>query len=455
MTTVFVVSDLHLGGGDGFRMCERQGQARLATFFEWVAAQAGGAAPVELVLAGDIVDFLAEPDPDGSWSPFAEDEALAAIKLQRILDDTAPVWDGLAACVKGGVRLTLMLGNHDVELSFPKVRRRLLDRLGPGSVEMLFDNEAFTRGKLLVEHGNRYEGWNVVDHDALRRTRSRLSRGEPVGAFPVQPGSMLVARVMNSIKERYAWVDLLKPETSGVVPILALLDTGLWRKAGDAIENAARAAWRQMQFARSGMPTTDGFISETAEVAASPGDPFPDEDVFAWLRERTGEESSFVSDGDRLDVDALFWAMRKWAEKDGRTFFVEREDRRYLKAASTLASRGFQVVVFGHTHHVKRIPLVEPGWGTYLNTGTWADLIRIPEPTLTGSEPEARAAFGRFIDDLANNRLEQLRRLIPTFARIDLDAHGDIARADVYFFDEDATVTPVTTAGLLERLGQG
>lgn len=454
-TSVFVVSDLHLGGAEGFQMCSHEGQQRLASFCEWVAAQVGQTRAIELVLAGDIVDFLSIEDKGGgAWSAFTADETEAVRKLDAIFASTDAVWQKLAACVQRGCTVTLMLGNHDVELSLPRVRRRFLQRLGPGTVDFIYDNQAYTRGQLLVEHGNRYEGWNVVDHDALRRLRSQVSRGVPVEDFPVQPGSLLVSRIMNKLKERYSWVDLIKPETSGVVPLLVALDAGLWRSFGRGIMEGARAAWRDRQFGRDGMPTDDRFISERTAptAAAAEASKFPDEDIEQWLTANLADDTSQVGAVDALKEDVLFAAMRKWHEKDGRTFWVEREDQRYLNAAATLARRGYQVVVFGHTHHVKRVALADPSYATYFNTGTWADLIRIPPDTLDGEEAAARASFSRFFDDVRNNRVEALRRLIPTFARIDFDTRDGITSSDLFFFDAPEKTPRVDTAGVLARL---
>jgi hypothetical protein len=138
-------------------------------------------------------------------------------------------------------------------------------------------------------------------------------------------------------------------------------------------------------------------------------------------------------------------------EKDGRSFWVEREARCYLSAASSLADRGYQVVVFGHTHHVKRIPLASSS-AIYLNTGTWADLIRIPVAVFDSHEEEARANFGSFLNDIANDRSDALRRLLPTFAHIDLDRGGNLIRSDVHFFDGADQTPRVDTAGVLARL---
>ena len=239
---ILVVSDLHLGGAPasegrrGFQMCPPAGQQRLADFFDWAAAQAGVAdAPaMHLVLNGDIVDFLAEPDSQGVFEALTTDQGKACFKLDAVFATTAVVWEALNRYLATGARLILLLGNHDVELTLPLVRRKLLDKLGPGNIEFIYDNEALAFGTVLIEHGNRYDTWNAVFHNQLRELRSALSRRVPkdeLPKVPLQPGSDLVVRVMNEIKHQYAFVDLLKPERQGALPLLGFLNPSLWFKA--------------------------------------------------------------------------------------------------------------------------------------------------------------------------------------------------------------------------------
>ena len=58
-----------------------------------------------------------------------------------------------------------MLGNHDIEMSLPAVRSALAKRLESTGKKFAFiyDGEAHVRGGLLIEHGNRYDAFNVVD----------------------------------------------------------------------------------------------------------------------------------------------------------------------------------------------------------------------------------------------------------------------------------------------------
>src|SRR5207253_2251682 len=134
------------------------------------------------------------------FAAFTASDSQAKVKLGRIITNTEEVWKSVESFLRSGAKLTLLLGNHDVELSLPGPRRVLLERLGPGRVEFIYDNQAFVEGPVLIEHGNRYDSWNIVSHDTLREVRSVLSRGEAPVTFEGPAGSHLVVNVMNKIK---------------------------------------------------------------------------------------------------------------------------------------------------------------------------------------------------------------------------------------------------------------
>ena len=275
---ILVVSDLHLGGtpgsdsGVGFQMCSTEGQLRLVAFFDWATAQAQAQPQgIDLVIAGDIVDFLAEESDEVS-NPLTLDQEQAVRKLDAIFARTPPVWSALGRFLATGAGLVLTIGNHDVELCLPRVRQRLFEKLGPGRIEFLYDNQALNYGPVLIEHGNRYDRWNAVFHEPLRRARSLLSRGLMAPVVPVQPGSKLVVDVINPIKRHLAFVDLLKPERAGVLPLLAFLCPVIWLHSGHAIREVLRAAVRQHD--QAGEPLDPDRIANHAEM------PFEDEKMF-------------------------------------------------------------------------------------------------------------------------------------------------------------------------------
>jgi UDP-2,3-diacylglucosamine pyrophosphatase LpxH len=436
---VFVVSDLHLGGAPGFQMCSPRGQELLAGFVRDVAAQQAPGRDAHLVIAGDGVDFLAE-EPSQS---FTVDEGEAARKLAAIFEHTRGVWDALHALVAAGAKLTVMLGNHDIELSLPRVRRLFRERLGVGRVELLYDDEAVRVGDVVIEHGNRYDDWNWVDHDQLRHVRRNLSRGEKAGFFKAQPGSEFVIRVMNAMKKDYPFVDLLKPEEESVAPFLALLRPDLaatikdvagvarqWIAMKLRAESAGGDSNRDLATDASATQTTDDMVALVDALTAAPG-----------AHAGSGERGLFELFGAKEDDPrAVYLAkLRKVLENrlglEGVGFDVNVESAVYTRPAKETAERGARVVIYGHTHLVKRVDL--GGGARYLNSGTWADLMRVPVEVLRPETPEADALrlLGEFADDLQDReRVAKWRRQVPTFARVALGDDLGVLDADVFLY---------------------
>ena len=333
---VYVISDLHLGGAaaepgrPGFQMCPPHARQRLARFIAYVAAPERRAASddsVELVINGDFVDFLAEQP----FEAFSSSEWAAVAKLRQIMhscDAGAPadaqVFPALRRFVAAGHRLTILLGNHDIELALPRVREELMAWLtgdGPARVEFLADGEACRRGAALIEHGNRYDGWNAVAHGGLRAYRARASRGEKTWAFVPPAGSQLVAQVMNPLKQLYRFVDLLKPENEAVIPILCALHP-------DAVREVRKvySAWRaRVDVGAPGqVPERESFVADRT----GGGDPVPDEFTLtagrrSARRSRVRQTGSATSrtplqaelEGD--DVDTATFARSEAAIADG------------------------------------------------------------------------------------------------------------------------------------------
>lgn len=441
---LFVVSDLHLGGQPGpngvtgFQMCRASTRGRLARFIDSIEKPTE-ARDVHLVVAGDIVDFLAERE----FAAFTSDVKAARVKFENILAQCEDVFDALARFAARGGKLTLLLGNHDIELSLPPIRDQLIDRLGRRA-QFLYDNQAFDLGPVLVEHGNRADPWNIVPHDHLRAVRSQLSRHVQPGEFPEMPGSRLVVGIMNRIKERCSFVDLLKPEGAGVLPLLAAFGEGSIRDAWKFYRY-----WRQqhaVEFNREGEPIDQTYIAADAD---------DDEQQLYDLAQRIlagGEDPSLTAAQapGELSRKLLTVALRAWVKTHRRTFDVKVEEPAYLQRARHSAARGFQVVVYGHTHLVKRVPF-EGTNGVYLNTGTWADLMRFPDAIWSDDATEADATLKSFLDGLLANKIDHWRKAVPTCARIQLQ-DDRVVSSDVYFVEDDASLTRVTTEDLRKRL---
>jgi UDP-2,3-diacylglucosamine pyrophosphatase LpxH len=455
---VFVISDLHLGGepaGDGrwgFQICRPDTQVALATYIDSLP-NPSEAKDCHLVIAGDIVDFLAEEEFEAFTT--IPDEAVR--KFRNIVRNTAPVWAALKRFVARNGALTLLLGNHDIELSLPTTRRALLDEVGQGRVRFIDDNQAFVLGPLLVEHGNRFDPWNAVPHDSLRRVRSQLSRRlTPTPPFPPLPGSRLVVDVMNPLKKDYPFIDLLKPEDAGALPIAAALGAPSLKDVWNFYRNFRRQ--KAVDYDESQEPidpeliaaapnSDDEFYRLAMDIAAG-GDASQISaagNVLAGARAAIGDTKRY------LRREALYRAFRLLMSRHKDSFNVFKEDLNYMKPARRSTEAGFKVVVYGHTHLPKFIPIGDDGKRRYLNSGTWADVMRVPDEVWGADEERARQVLEGFVDDLENSRLEKWRRSVPTYAHIEID-NDAIVSAGVRFADDHREVT---TDALMKRLREG
>src|SRR5262245_26083334 len=222
---VFIISDLHLGGTAPTMMTSTD---QLAQLIGSLPARRAGDERLELVIAGDFVDFLAVPP----FAAFTASPSEACDKLRRTMQDAAfgVIFDALGGFVAAGHRLTVLVGNHDVELAFPGVQDALLERLSAMShhVHFVHDNRAYRVGSLLIEHGNRYDGANENDWTGLRAMVSAQSRGEaPIDQVEVSAGSRLVQTLISPLKSRYSFIDLLQPLGELVALLLLAFEPAL------------------------------------------------------------------------------------------------------------------------------------------------------------------------------------------------------------------------------------
>lgn len=458
---LIVISDLHIGGeaGDaprgtrGFTMFHQSEQ--LASFIRHIVCERG--VDTELVINGDFVDFLAERwEGDSPWVPFISDEKKATDRFSLIAGRNRVVFDALREFLAAGNCVTVLLGNHDVELSLPAVRRHLAELVegDTRNLRFVYDGEAYVVGEVIIEHGNRYDQWNVVDHDSLRRTRSAASRREslaPEIAFQPPPGSHMVSGVLNHVKERYPFVDLLKPEKEAMLLLLMALSPEYRRH----LARIAKHYWasRSHRHGDSGQPRFEGDISSAygpiAKVLASS---CSHPEIERFLKLTFGTDSSFERDDegeigayslskistlspllfanadstlhDRLP--ALLIALR--ALRNERETDLSIESDLYLTPASNLAERGFKAVIFGHTHLPKKV--VRETF-VYLNTGTWADVIEFPYSNLDGPDEAVSKWLTGFAISLENSEYSEYIKRRQHYARIDVDADGKLISADL------------------------
>jgi UDP-2,3-diacylglucosamine pyrophosphatase LpxH len=435
---LYVISDLHLGGEPGFQIFGS------ATELAWLInhlADHDPDAKVALVINGDFIDFLAEA-PATYFDPLG-----AADKLERIVAAFGVVFEALKGFLrKGRRRLIVNLGNHDLELALPWMRERLAQLLtgeGVGSedararLHMVFDGSGVlcdVGGRsVLCLHGNEVDRWNPADFEKIRQIGRDVQFGRPIDAWIPNAGSRMVIDVMNRVKRRYPFVDLLKPEVEGVIPTLVACAPDL---AGN-LEGARKLAGAGLARAWAGVRKPGGMLGaapgdETEGPAANatllneprPGSmsrASPDARRRELMRAaeaqvRLGVEPMTLVEGvEGQQLDA-FGAVVKWYRNEStseilrealeqldhdRSFDIgERDDTATQLDAEV--SPDIDIVVAGHTH-LERALRRQNGSGCYFNSGTWARLIRL-DPSVRGDA----AKFAKVFDTLRDGRMEQL-----------------------------------------------
>lgn len=436
---VLVISDLHLGGV-GRSLASHP---EVLTSFLEENTQVQPETETELVIAGDFVDFLAS----APIAAFCHSEREAEETLRHVAGQSPEVFRALAAFAATN-QVTVLVGNHDVELGLPRVQRALHELLGP-NLRFIDDGRAYRVGPALIEHGNDFDGANMNDWNGLRLIRAFASRGlpAPVELLNVSAGSEIVFHVVNPLKQRYPFIDLLQPE--GIV--LALLLLAFEPTLAADFQSIARLLAAQRKQAQSDARQLRAGPHLIAAV--EPPDPPPDQDLTrlfgqsyealrrpallnaapVWyhaFRQATQESLATYFDKPAREGETVVPPKRLEQIRVALARMLENEASADLSADcgvyGTMAERMFgsdtKVVIMGHTHQAR---YKASNNGTYVNTGTWADVIRIPQAAL-----ESIVALEQFLRLLC---VDGARQCLPHYAELRY-RRDELERVDLHAY---------------------
>ncbi|MCP4256027.1 MAG: hypothetical protein GY774_00705 [Planctomycetes bacterium] len=418
-----VISDIHMGGEPGFQIL-RHGE-RLGALIEDLA-QRSPDRDVALILNGDVIDSLAENI--GGYVAMENGERM----MDRIYSDPTfkPVWQGLGKFVRAPKRhLIIVAGNHDIELYLPGIERSIRQRLTGGESALNGIITFATHGtgyaccvgsaRVYCTHGNEVDAWNHVDHRQLAELGNALSSGKTIEKEDWLPngGTRLVVDVMNRIKHKYPFVDLLKPEIKLVVPILLVLKPELVKGIDFDDVFSIAAEWIRGKMKTRGLLSADAessqYVSDPAAAAelaldellgpqlcegiragglsppASEDDLLlaaelamdKNEDVLASIEEDAAEDTlgwfgMFVDRVRGVDkIEALRRAILDWVKDDG-TFDIKHRDDCFEDIIKRV-SDDVDFVITGHTHLERAIKIRGDVDRFYYNSGTWIRLLRL------------------------------------------------------------------------------
>ncbi len=223
---VLVVSDLHLGSDAELE--DFYADDQFADFLRHHAREPR----VHLIINGDFVDFL-QSDPDGDQrverdqgSPLWLDEAHALAALDRCAARHKVFFEALAAFIASdGKRCSILRGNHDMELAYPRIPVRLRELLGgppPEKLDFPIDAIFDEKSGLYVEHGSQYDPVNAardLRDPFLDRRRRKLE---------VPVGSVLVKVIWNRVEREFPHVDKIRPMWDSVSAVLVQRPTYLF-----------------------------------------------------------------------------------------------------------------------------------------------------------------------------------------------------------------------------------
>ena len=199
--SLLVLSDVHLGSDlndltppETHIRRARETDQDLVRLLNHYRAERAPDGRWRLVIAGDFIDFIGiavrATAGDSVTPPNAEEQQYglgngenhARAKLRRVATRHDDVFDALAAFVAAGNALTLVHGNHDLELHWDGVRAEFVSilrehALRRGEYRTDFEERVtfqpwffYMDGVAYIEHGHQYDAYCATDHVMVPRS---------------------------------------------------------------------------------------------------------------------------------------------------------------------------------------------------------------------------------------------------------------------------------------------
>lgn len=402
---VLVISDLHMGADPLDDFDEDIARHFVAFLEEWRTY----AGDVELVINGDLLDFVQAPPFRGAeledethyGTPlcFTADQSLQ--KLDTIATEHAAVFEALGRFLAAGdgKRITVMPGNHDADFYWPQVRSAFTTRLCGSSAtaasRLAFHLDRVYRPAghehLWIEHGHQLDTVNAFFAEGAARWSDRdppifLARSGERRLYACI-GTRFLIRYLNGLDEDYPLVDNIKPfgrflqifgasALAAGYPLKAAVAVGAMLRylAGTGIGRPSDL----LEDDSGPEPDYDRALKQAVAMAV------PDERrAFAEALVRAGfpatrspqimldrpESARILGDfvAEHLDVLDVFGETNPAGVLSlGRAFRIDETHEQLVAAERILDDRsnGCRYVIMGHTH--QRVD-----GDRFFNTGSW------------------------------------------------------------------------------------
>ena len=433
-----VLSDLHIGAGhidehDNRLEDFRANEALVDFLHERRHEGEREEREIELIINGDFFEFLQVPavddfDPAASYPQdvYLDSSEEASVKrLNIIVEGHQDIFNALSDFMhveEAQRSITIIKGNHDVNLYWPGVKKRLREILGASGARaslLRFANEFVSREKIYVEHGHQHAEKINGYYDSFD---PRLQTDPNQLYYPA--GSCFVVDFLNHVEPDFWFVDHIKPIPTLIwfafhwdFDLACKALTSLLRNAPDL--DKIDAAY-------------DGQVNGTTEALIAR---LSDETKRRETAQRYASDASYrlrlhQQVQDCLGSMALDTAARQHVVEDALEMgrLVQEQQHTMLRqAALSITTReGANIVLFGHSHYPVQEEL--SNGSTYINTGSWV-------------EDFSDASYETWEALFKGTRPPRCPPSILPYARIDYD-EPDAPSAKLLYFNNNQSVAP-------------
>jgi UDP-2,3-diacylglucosamine pyrophosphatase LpxH len=324
-----VLSDCHISAGRSFEGHLNAHEdfhfdEELVSLLEYFSTGEYGFTPegpveVQLILSGDFFDFLNVPYMGEFADVITEDISL--YKLEAIIHGHPKIMSGLRRFVSmPGKKITYMVGNHDADLFFEKIRERITREWDPDGeypsqkVTVVANTDrVLLDGGVEIRHGNQFEAASKIDF-----SKPLITEYVEKPVLNIPWGSYYVLKIINRLKGEREFIDKVRPLKTYVLFGLVI------------------DPWFTLRFCFLSV-----YYFLKTRMAWNPVIRLRWKGTFEILKQET-----------RFFIDL---------EKDARALLTERTD--------------LQTVIFGHSH--RPMNKIYPDGKQYINTGTWTKMINL------------------------------------------------------------------------------
>jgi UDP-2,3-diacylglucosamine pyrophosphatase LpxH len=389
----YVISDLHLGMGrlrDGswHKLEDFMYDEQFKRYLDFIARDGGD----ELIINGDWIDFMQlEPfayqaglfSEDGHQLGWTEDDSLK--KLENCVAENAhkPFFDDLRSFLQDTkVRLTIMMGNHDPDLFWPKVQQRVRELLGSTDQSKLqFVRKSIKKGTAHIEHGhqycspeNRFFNPDNITHICTADGKERLE---------MNWGTIFVMEYFNELEKEYPFADNVKTTMralwlgirNGWVkgPIIGrfikfLVGVGVpWSSiTANVLSDQKREAYQVIQ-------QVDDFELRRELLKLYERDSETKFAINDEIANTTEKEWKAINQAVHPAVNINMLSPE--VEDASPTLGIFRDEPEFRGASQILGYPDVEYVVFGHTHMEIDGGAEDARVGKYFNTGSWINSL--------------------------------------------------------------------------------